>query len=138
MDKKEIIEFISKNPTCHMATLEDGKPRVRGIGIYRADEDGIVIQVSEPKDIYKQLVKNPETELCFSNAKEGIQIRVRGRVELVEDAELKKEVVEKRQFLKPMVDRYGWGVIKLYCLKHGLAHVWTLKVNLEPKTFVQL
>ncbi len=121
-----------------MATLEDGKPRVRAMGMYRADENGIIIQVSEVKDIYKQLAVNPETELCFVNPKEGIQVRVRGRLELLEDAGLKKEVVEKRPFLKPLVEKHGLGVIKLYCLKHGLAHVWTLKTNFEPKTFVEL
>lgn len=138
MDKKEIIDFINKNPTCHMATLEDGKPRVRAMGMYHADENGIIIQLSEVKDIYKQLVKDPETELCFANPKEGIQVRIRGRMELLEDAELKKAVVEKRPFLKPLVEKHGWGVIKMYCLKHGLAHVWTPKVNFDPKTFVQL
>jgi pyridoxamine 5'-phosphate oxidase len=138
MDKKEIIEFLCKNPTCHMATLDNGKPRVRAMGMYRADENGIIIQVSEVKDIDKQLSKDPETELCFINPKEGIQIRVSGRMELLDDLEMKKDVVEKRQFLKPLVDKHGWGVIKLYCLKHGMAHVWTPKVNFEPKTYVQL
>jgi len=138
MDKKEILEFINKNLTCHMATLEDGKPKVRAMGIYRADENGIVIQVSEIKDIHKQLVKNPATELCFDNPKEGIQVRISGNVELLEDAELKKEIVEKRAFLKPLVDKLGWDVIKIWVLKNGVASVWTPKVNFEPKVYVKL
>ena len=138
MNKKEILEYISKNPDSYMATIDDGKPRVRGIGIYRADESGIIIQISSVKDVYKQLSKNPEAELCFANLREGIQIRVRGRMELLEDANLKKEVVEKRPFLRSLVDREGWDVIKLYCLKHGKACVWTPKTNFEPKAYIEL
>jgi pyridoxamine 5'-phosphate oxidase len=138
VDKKEILDFINKNMTSYMATIEDGKPRVRGIGTYRADENGIIIQVSEVKDIYKQLVKNPETELCFANPKEGMQVRVSGRVELIEDLNLKKEVLEKRQFLMPLVEKHGWEVIKLFCLKHGKATVWTPKTNFDPKTYIEL
>jgi uncharacterized pyridoxamine 5'-phosphate oxidase family protein len=138
MDKKEILEFINKNLTCHMATVDEGKPRVRAIGIHSADENGIVIQVSEVKDIHKQLVKNPETELCFDNPKEGMQVRVSGRVEPIENLEMKKEIVEQRQFLKPLVDKKGWDVIKLWVLRNGKATFWTPKLNFEPKTYIQL
>ena len=47
-------------------------------------EDGIVLQVWKDKDVGIQLAQNPEVEMCFNNYSEGIQIRVRGRVELVE------------------------------------------------------
>ena len=65
MDKKEILEFITKNRVGYLATVEGDKPHVRAMGTYRADEDGIIFSMQSPKDVYKQLVKNPEAEVCY-------------------------------------------------------------------------
>jgi uncharacterized pyridoxamine 5'-phosphate oxidase family protein len=63
---------------------------------------------------------------------------VRGTVELVEDLELKKEIVQKRPFLKPFVERDGFEKLAVYRLQKGIATVWTMKTNLATKEFVQL
>ena len=138
MNKAEIIAFLNANPDCHLATIEGYKPHVRGIGIYRADENGIIFETSTVKDLYKQLSKNPNVELCFNNYKDGIQVRVSGIAEAVDDLELKKEIVAKRQFLKPRVEKGGYGVMAVYRVKKGVAHVWTSATNLAPKTYIQL
>jgi len=137
MTKAEIIELINKNPTSYMATVEGNKPHVRGMGIYSADENGIIIQTWTMKDIHQQILNNPEVELCFNDTKAGIQVRVSGRVEIIQDLDLKKKVVEKRPFMKPTVEEKGYGVVALYRLK-GKATVWTMATNFEPKTYIDL
>jgi len=138
MNKAEILAFLNANPDCHLATVEGNKPHVRGMGIYRADENGIIFQTENIKDLYKQLSENPNVELCFNNYKDGIQVRVSGTVEPVGDMELKKEIIAKRPFLKPMVEKEGYEVVAVYRLKKGIAHVWTFATNLAPKTYIQL
>jgi len=54
MTKAEILNLIKNNRTCFMATVEGNKPHVRGIGIYNADENGIIIQTWKIKDIYRK------------------------------------------------------------------------------------
>jgi len=137
MNKSEIIEFMDANRSCHMATVEGNKPHVRGMGIVKADENGIIIQTSTRKDIYKQLSANPNVELCFNNVKQGIQVRVSGTVEAVDDAELKAEVMAQRPFLKTEVEKGVYGAVAIYRMK-GVAHVWTMKTNMDPKTYIQL
>ena len=137
MDKAEIIDFMNATHACYMATVEGDKPRVRGMGIVKADENGIIIQTGTYKDIYKQLSANPNVELCFHDAKQGIQVRVSGAVEPLDDLELKKEVIAERKFLKPIAEKDGYGAIVIYRLK-GMATVWTFKTNLDPKTYIQL
>ncbi len=137
MNKSEILEFLNANPTCYLATLEGDKPRVRAIGMVSADGDGIIIQTGTYKDLYKQLSANPNVELCFFNAKDGIQVRVSGAFEPVEDIKVKEEIVVQRPFLKPIVEKEGYGAIVIYRLK-GKATVWSFATNLEPKTYVQL
>ena len=137
MTKDEILNFIKANHRCFMATVEDNKPHVRGIGIYNADENGIIIQTWKIKDIYQQITKNQEVELCFNDFKAGIQVRVSGRLEMIEDLALKQKVVADRPFMKPIVESKGYDVVALFRLK-GKATVWTMAINFEPKTYVDL
>jgi pyridoxamine 5'-phosphate oxidase len=140
MDKKEILDFITKHPTAYMATVEGDKPHVRAMGTYRADEKGIIFSMQSPKDVYKQLVKNPEVELCYYA--DGVQLRVSGRMEQVTDMALKEEIVEKRQFYKPGVEEQGWDYVGAFILKNGKATVLDMKgppspVG-EPKVYIDL
>ena len=137
MTKAEILAFINANKDAYMATVEGNKPHVRGMGIVKADENGIIIQTSTRKNIYKQLSANPNVELCFHNAKQGVQVRVSGAVEVVDDAGLKNEIMAMRPFLKKEVEKGVYGAIAVYRLK-GTAHVWTFATNLDPKTYIQL
>jgi len=137
MTKAEILNLIKANRTCFMSTVEDNKPHVRGIMIYDADENGIIIQTWKIKDIHQQIIKNPEVELCFNDSKAGVQVRVNGKVEIIEDLAFKKKVVVDRPFMKPVVEAKGYDVVALYRLK-GKATVWTMATNFTPKTYVNL
>ncbi len=137
MDKKEILDFITKHPTAYMATVEGTKPHVRAMGTYRADENGIIFSMQTPKDVYKQLVKNPETELCYFA--DGVQLRVSGRMQESTDLDLRKQIVEKRTFYKPGVERDGWGYVGVFILRHGKAAVIDSKAPPgSPKNYVDL
>ena len=140
MDKKQILEFMTANPIFHLATIEDGKPRVRGMLLYRADENGIIFNTGKVKDLYKQLMENPNVELSFqnNNFEELTQVRISGVVEPVEDLELKKEIIENRDFLKPWVEQVGYDPVAVFRMKKGTAVVWTLKNNFGPKEFVEI
>jgi pyridoxamine 5'-phosphate oxidase len=138
LTKNEILASINTNLNAHVATMEGDKPHVRGMGIYRVDENGIVIQTWKKKDIHQQLVKNPQVEICF-NSKDGKQIRVSGRVELAEDAALKKEIEAKRTFMTPIINQFGgYDAVAIWVMKHGKATAWTMAENFAPKTYVEL
>jgi uncharacterized pyridoxamine 5'-phosphate oxidase family protein len=140
MNKHEILQFLNSNMIFHLATVEDGQPRVRGMWLYRADEDGLVFHTGKMKDLHQQLRADPRVELSFNNGKFDnlTQVRVRGVAELVEDLELKKEIVQKRPFLKPWVEKDGYEGMAVYRVRRGKATVWTFNHNLAPKEFVEL
>lgn len=128
MDKKEIIEFINKNPIAYMATVDGNKPRVRAMGTYRADENGIIFSMQSPKDVYKQLKANPETELCYFA--DGVQVRINGQLEELTDTKIKEEIVEKRAFYKPGVEKMGLDYVGAFIVKNAKATVLSMK---EPQ-----
>ncbi|MBN2033340.1 MAG: pyridoxamine 5'-phosphate oxidase family protein [Deltaproteobacteria bacterium] len=134
--KKEIISFIKTNPICCLATVEGDTPHVRPVGVYKADEREILIQVSTVKGMYRELAENPKVELCFNG--NGKMVRVSGMAEFVEDQALKEEVVKARPFLKPLVDAHGWVAIKIFRMTNPVATVWSMATNFEPKEFIKL
>jgi len=140
MNKDEILNFLNTNPVFHLATIEGDKPRVRGMLLYRADESGLLFHTGKMRDLHRQLTENPNVEMSFNNGSDEdlIQIRVSGTVELVEDIELKKEIVQKREFLRPFVEQAGYGPLAVYRIRNGVASVWKMKTNFEPKEIVQL
>lgn len=140
MDKNEILDFLNANPAFHLATVEGQKPHVRGILMYRADKNGIVFNTGKKKDLHRQLTENPHVEMCFSNGnfENLIQVRVSGTVELIEDLELKKEIVQKREFLKPWVEKEGYEPLAVYQMKKGMATVWSMEASFAQKEFVEL
>jgi pyridoxamine 5'-phosphate oxidase len=138
MNKTEIMAFLKTTPICFLATTEGNKPHVRALGVYRVDENGIILQSGKRKDLHKQLVENPEVEICFCDLENFMQVRVSGRIEIVEDLALKKEIVDKRPHIKPVVERMGYDLISVYRLKNGKATFWSMKEPLAPKTYVDL
>ncbi len=140
MNKTEIFEFLNANPAFHLATVEGNKPHVRGMLMYRADENGIIFHTGKGKDLHRQLSANPNVEMAFNNGsfENLIQIRVSGTAELVEDIVLKKEIVSKRNFLRPWVEQMGYEPFAVYRMRKGVATIWTMKTNFTPKEYVEL
>jgi pyridoxamine 5'-phosphate oxidase len=138
MNKQEVFDFIKANPGSHLATIDGNAPRVRGMGIPKADENGIIIQTVAMKDVYKQMMANPNVELCFNDYNTRVQIRVRGKAEPVNDPALLQEIMNARPFLKPIAEKNGKDAIALFCVKHGRAVKWNMELNLAPKEWVDL
>lgn len=138
MNKDEIFELINRNPSCHLATVVDGQPRVRGMLVYSADASGIIFHTGTDKELHRQLQANGRVELCFFDGENRRQVRVEGSVELLEDLELKKEIVGKREFLKPWIEASGYELLAVYRVGKMAAASWTMETNFAPTVFNKL
>lgn len=144
MNKEEIFGLMNSNPVFYLATVEDDQPRVRGMLLYKADENGIIFHTGTMKDVYKQIVKNRKVELCFNDFKKGVQLRVSGVLEIVDDLNLKDEITAhpSRLFLKgwkesgAMPDFYN--DLAVFRLRNGVANTWTMERNFAPKENINL
>lgn len=144
MTKEEIFGIINstQHPVMYVATSENGQPHVRGILLFRADENGIIFHTGEMKDLYRQLLANPNSEVCFACGK--YQVRVEGQFELVNDDNLKREILNhpSRAFLRNWANEQGEQTVldflRVFRMVHGKAHVWTMEDNFKPKEYVML
>ena len=91
MDKHQIFDFCNNNLAFFLATADSEEPPIRAMMLYKADEDGIVFHTGPFKEVYQQILKNPHVQLCFYNQQQNIQIRVRGKLEMIDDRAIKEE-----------------------------------------------
>lgn len=142
MIKQDIFKLISDNPVFYLATVDNDQPRVRAMFLYRADETGIIFHTATMKEVHEQITKNNKVELCFSC--NGIQIRISGELTLIDSDDLRNEICEhpSRKFLKDWREKGFFEdfhkSIAVYILKNGIAKVWTMDKNFEPKDIVEL
>lgn len=135
--REEIFKQLNSNPVFYLATSEDGKPHVRGMLLFKADNRGIIFHTGTFKALHHQLQENPSVEMCFSCKETNEQIRISG--ELVQDnsPELLDEIYQHptRGFLRSMGESIK-GQIAVYRMETGKASFWTMAKNLEPNSYI--
>lgn len=140
MTKEEMFDFMNKTMSMHLATVEGDQPHVRGMLLYKADENGIIFHTGSTKAVYEQITANPKAELCF-NA-DGIQLRVKGVLELDEDPALQKEIFEHptRKFLHlpKWKENSIETILRVYRMKHCEANFWTMEKNFDKTEWIKL
>ncbi|MCX7711889.1 MAG: pyridoxamine 5'-phosphate oxidase family protein [Clostridia bacterium] len=132
MSMKEVIEFANSHKTSYLTTTEGSQPRVRGMWMWYADETGFYFHTGTMKRLFKQMVENPNVEICFFDpqaAPAGKMLRVAGKVEFVKDAALEKKLVEERKFLEGVVSASAANMLAIFRIPHGEAYFWTMEVN---------
>ena len=112
MNKTEIFSFMNANKAFFLATCEGTQPRVRGLYLHKADENGIVFTTGKMRDLYKQLKINPAVELIFQ--KDNLAIRVTGVVTETDDLDLKNEIIAARPFMRPIIEKFGFEPMAVF------------------------
>ena len=136
MTREEIWKFLNAHPMCHLATLENGKPRVRGMLLYRADEQGLLFHTGAGKAFAKQVADGAPVEACFNSP--DTQVRVAGVVHHVNDLALKKEIVAARPFMQPWVAKHGYDLIVVFRVVQCEAAIWTMATNFVPTAYQKI
>lgn len=109
---KETQEFLKSAGVYYLATIDGDKPRVRPFGTCEIFENKLYIQTGKSKDVYKQIEKNPNVELCAF--KDGKWIRVSGKLVADDRREAKKDMLDKNPDLRGMYNEDDDNTIVLY------------------------
>lgn len=96
---KEIIKFLEENPHTYLATVENGNPRIRPFDFMYGEEDRCYFCTGNQKEVYKQLMANPNIELSVMNPKME-WLRLRGKVVFIDDIEVKEKIIEASPIVK--------------------------------------
>ncbi len=131
MDIKECIKFANENPVCYIATEDGDWPRVRAFLMWFADESGFYFHTGFPKNVYKQLNRNPKVEICFNTPKFDRMMRLDGEVEFLDNSDLRARLLEDRPFLKAFSKGPNNPLLAIFRISKGVAWFWTMADNLK-------
>jgi len=125
MNRQDILSFVRNHPTSFLATVDNGDPRVRAMQTAYIDDEGLVFCTGVHKDVCNQLRSNSHVELSYWSEEEGLQLRLRGRMEPVDSQALKEHIVNTSfAFLKPVVAEHGYDSLALFRLRAGEYLCW--------------
>ena len=109
---KEVQIFLKDCGVYYLATIDNDKPRVRPFGTAEIFENHLYIQTGKSKDVFKQIEKNNNVELC--GFKDGKWIRVSGNLILDDRIEAKKYMLDQNPELRSMYDENDDNTAVLY------------------------
>lgn len=109
---EEVLKFLKECGVYYLATVEDGKPRVRPFGTAEIFENHLYIQTGNKKDVFKQIQKNPNVEICAF--KDGKWLRLRGILKRDDRYEARKDMLDKNPYLRGMYDENDGNTEVLY------------------------
>jgi len=138
----EFIHFAKDNPVCYLATCDKHQPRVRAVLLFFADKTGFYFGTLSPKDMCKQMKKNPKVEVCFYNNPHDFaqakQMRISGEVEFVNDPRLIHRLHEERLFLDDMAGKNLEEYSVVFKVIAGDIHFWTISDVMNEKQLEHL
>lgn len=112
MEMKEVWNFLKESGVYYLATMDNDKPRVRPFGTAEIFENHLYIQTGKKKDCYKQIMANPNVEICAFN--NGKWIRIEGKLVADDRIEAKKDMLDKNPNLRGMYNEEDDNTIVLY------------------------
>jgi uncharacterized pyridoxamine 5'-phosphate oxidase family protein len=117
---QEVYDFLKKAKTYYLATIDGDKPRVRPFGTAHIFDNKLYIQTGKVKDVSKQMVKNPNVEICAMA--EGKWIRIAAQAIEDDRVEAKESLLEAYPNLKARYSATDDNTQVLY-LKNAVATI---------------
>ncbi|MBM7865600.1 pyridoxamine 5'-phosphate oxidase family protein [Heliobacterium gestii] len=117
---QEVIQFLNDNTTVFVATIEDGKPRVRPFQFMFEEGGKLYFCTNNTKDVYNQLKHTPFIEFSATSPSFA-WVRVSGEVQFSDDVGIKEKILEKRPLVKSIYKTADNPIFEAFYIEHGKA-----------------
>jgi uncharacterized pyridoxamine 5'-phosphate oxidase family protein len=101
---EKVLAFLKENPVFYFATEEGDKPRVRPFSFFMEYEGKLYFSMGRHKKVYRQILENPNIEICAANGK-GQWIRISGKVVADDRPEVEEAVFNVMPRLREMYNQ---------------------------------
>jgi uncharacterized pyridoxamine 5'-phosphate oxidase family protein len=118
MTRDEVIAYIQQVHFGYLATLgADNAPRVRPIGIYNVYGDDLYFFTFSNTRKVAEMDSNPYVEVAWSKLEEQSQVRIRGKVAVVEDERIQQRFREDNPVVAKLLPEGAQHLFRLYRLQ---------------------
>jgi len=101
-DLSEVLAFLQQYKTGFLATVDNGKPRVRAFGMMKLEAETLFFSTSNSKAVFKQLKRQPLAEWIVMEQKTMKTLRILGAVTFIKDQQKMEKFYEEYPILKRM------------------------------------
>ena len=95
---ENVINFLKDTRIFYVATVENGKPKIRPFGAVMLFENKLYISTSNTKEVYKQIIKSPNISICACNDNRK-WIRIEGIAKLDNRISAKQKMLDENPAL---------------------------------------
>lgn len=117
---KEVVKFLQENVTGYLATVEDGKPKVRPFQFMLEDSGKLYFCTANTKNVYRQLKANPSFEFS-SSSPSFAWIRLSGEAIFSNDLVIKEKILEISPLVKSIYKTADNPTFEAFYVEHGTA-----------------
>ena len=122
---KKVEDYLKQVDYFSVATVDGDKPKCRPLAFHLFLTDRLYFGVGTFKDVYKQLVKNPNVEICACNGENFL--RYYGEAEFEKDDTIANMVLSKAPAMQKIYnDKTGF--------KLGIFHLSNATAEFRTKT----
>ena len=131
---EEVIKFLKENRIGFLASVDNGRPRVRPFGFMLEEKGKLYFCTNTTKDVYKQLKSIPYIEFSCTNKEVNTWLRLSGQITFSDDREMKEKIIESNDLLKNLYKTADNPIFTIFYLEHGSASIWSFSEQ-TPKRF---
>jgi uncharacterized pyridoxamine 5'-phosphate oxidase family protein len=117
-----VIKLLKENQYGFLATVDNGKPRVRPFGFMFEEEGKLYFCTNNKKDVYQQLNTLPYVEYSLTS-KDMVTLRVSGAVTFCEDMDKKEKAINASELVKRIYKSADNPILKVFYIEHGIATI---------------
>lgn len=117
---EEILRFLEKNYSGALATVDNGKPKVRPFGLIMEENGKFYFCTANTKEVYAQLIKTPFAEFT-ATSQDMVTIRLSGEITFTTDIGMKKRVLEKFENVRDLYKSADNPAFEVFYIEHGEA-----------------
>ncbi|WP_243372686.1 pyridoxamine 5'-phosphate oxidase family protein [Geotalea sp. SG265] len=119
---QEVLEMLTIPCFGNLATVEDGKPRVRPFAFMYEEKGRFYFLTASDKKVYRQLTATPFIE--FTKLTDDMRwVRISGRIAFDDDVQCKEKCFANYPMLKDIYQAPDNPVLKVFYLEHGAASI---------------
>ncbi|WP_182187181.1 pyridoxamine 5'-phosphate oxidase family protein [Pectinatus frisingensis] len=120
----EVLKFLQKNKIFYLATTVNNVPHVRPLGFIMEYNGKLTFCTSNKKAMYKQLIANPEVEICCVDADYNF-LRIKGKAEFCTNSTVQQKALQVMPSLGNIYS-VGDGVFEIFSLNEATAILQTM------------
>lgn len=121
---EKVNDFLTQAGTFYLTTVDGDKPKCRPIGFHMVNGDRLYFGVGAFKEVYKQMQRNPNVEICAAVGKEFL--RYYGKAVFEADDSIAEKVLANAPALQRVYNKQTGYRLGIFHLESAVAEFRTM------------